>query len=31
MSFKRVGDIMIPLDDYPHLPHWFTCGKHLPS
>jgi len=29
MPFKRVGDIMIPLDDYPHLPHWFTLRQAL--
>lgn len=29
MSFKRVGDIMIPLDDYPHLPHWFSLRQAL--
>lgn len=29
MPFKRVGDIMIPLDNYPHLPHWFTLRQAL--
>jgi CBS-domain-containing membrane protein len=29
MPFKRVGDIMIPLDEYPHLPHWFTLRQAL--
>jgi CBS domain-containing protein len=29
MSFKRVGEIMIPLDEYPHLPHWFTLRQAL--
>jgi len=29
MPFKHVGDIMIPLDDYPHLPHWFTLRQAL--
>ena len=29
MAFKRVGEIMIPLDDYPHLPHWFTLRQAL--
>ncbi len=24
MEDKRVKDIMIPLDDYPHVPYWFT-------
>ena len=29
MAFKRVGDVMIPLDEYPHLPHWFTLRQAL--
>lgn len=29
MRFKCVGDIMIPLDEYPHLPHWFTLRQAL--
>lgn len=29
MPFKRVGDITIPLDEYPHLPHWFTLRQAL--
>ena len=29
MAFKSVGEIMIPLDDYPHLPHWFTLRQAL--
>jgi CBS-domain-containing membrane protein len=29
MAFKRVGDIMILLDKYPHLPHWFTIRQAL--
>jgi CBS-domain-containing membrane protein len=29
MSFKRVGDIMIRLEEYPHLPHWFTLRQAL--
>jgi CBS domain-containing protein len=29
MPFKRVGDIIIPLDVYPHLPHWFTLRQAL--
>jgi CBS-domain-containing membrane protein len=29
MEVKRVGDIMIPLDEYPHLPHWFTLRQAL--
>ena len=24
---KRAGDIMIPLDEYPHLPYWFTLRQ----
>ena len=27
MEMKRAGDIMIPLDDYPHLPYWFTLRQ----
>jgi len=29
MPFKRVGEIIIPLDRYPHLPHWFTLRQAL--
>jgi CBS-domain-containing membrane protein len=29
MAFKHVGDIMIPLGEYPHLPHWFTLRQAL--
>lgn len=29
MAFKRVGDLMIPLDEYPHIPHWFTLRQAL--
>jgi CBS domain-containing protein len=29
MPTKRVGDILIPLDDYPHLPHWFTLRQAM--
>jgi CBS-domain-containing membrane protein len=29
MAFKCVGQIMIPLDEYPHLPHWFTLRQAL--
>ena len=24
---KRAGEIMIPLDEYPHLPYWFTLRQ----
>ena len=27
MDMKRAGDIMIPLDEYPHLPYWFTLRQ----
>ncbi|MGW8321897.1 MAG: CBS domain-containing protein [Thermodesulfobacteriota bacterium] len=27
MEMKRAGDIMIPLDKYPHLPYWFTLRQ----
>jgi CBS domain-containing protein len=27
MEVKRAGDIMIPLDKYPHIPHWFTMQQ----
>jgi len=27
MEMKRAGDIMIPLDNYPHLPYWFTLRQ----
>jgi len=27
MVSKRAGDIMIPLDEYPHIPHWFTLRQ----
>lgn len=27
MELKRVGDIMIPLDRYPHIPYWFTLRQ----
>jgi predicted transcriptional regulator len=26
---KRAGDIMIPLDSYPHIPHWFTLRQAM--
>ena len=24
---KKVKDLMIPLEDYPHVPYWFTLGQ----
>lgn len=27
MHSKNAGDIMIPLDKYPHIPHWFTLRQ----
>lgn len=27
MACKRSGDMMIPLDKYPHIPHWFTLRQ----
>lgn len=27
MEMKRAGDIMIPLDNYPHIPYWFTLRQ----
>jgi len=27
METKRAGDIMIPLDEYPHIPYWFTLRQ----
>lgn len=29
MEFTRIGDIMIPLSSYPHLPHWFTLRQAM--
>jgi CBS domain-containing protein len=29
MEIARVKDVMIPLDQYPHVPHWFTIGQTL--
>lgn len=26
---KRAGDLMIPLDQYPHLPYWFTLRQAI--
>jgi len=27
MEMRRAGEIMIPLDEYPHLPYWFTLRQ----
>ncbi len=29
MEIKRVGEIMIPIDAYPHIPYWFTLRQAL--
>jgi len=29
MENKRVADIMIPLDSYPHIPYWFTLRQAI--
>lgn len=29
MTAKRAGEIMIPLDRYPHIPHWFTLRQAI--
>ncbi|MFC1561557.1 CBS domain-containing protein [candidate division KSB1 bacterium] len=29
MDIKKVSDIMIPLDAYPHVPYWFTLRQSL--
>ena len=29
MASKRAGDIMIPLDQYPHIPYWFTLRQAI--
>ena len=29
MNLYRAGDIMIPLNKYPHIPHWFTMRQAL--
>jgi len=29
MTSKRSGDLMIPLDQYPHIPHWFTLRQAI--
>ncbi len=27
MEMRRAGEIMIPLDEYPHIPYWFTLRQ----
>ena len=29
MQSQRAGDIMIPLQDYPHIPYWFTLRQAI--
>jgi len=29
MAFKQAGDLMIPLDEYPHIPYWFTLRQTI--
>jgi CBS domain-containing protein len=29
MEIRQAGDIMIPLDKYPHIPYWFTMRQAL--
>ncbi|MBI5117786.1 CBS domain-containing protein [Candidatus Poribacteria bacterium] len=29
MELKRAGNIMIPLDRYPHIPYWFTLRQAI--
>ena len=29
MEVKRAGDLMIPLDEYPHIPYWFTLRQTI--
>ncbi len=29
MDIKKVGDIMIPLDAYPHIPYWFSLRQAM--
>ena len=26
---KKVGELMIPLTDYPHIPYWFTIKQAI--
>lgn len=29
MEIKRAGEIMVPLDHYPHIPYWFTVRQAI--
>lgn len=29
MEFRQAGDLMIPLDMYPHIPYWFTLRQTI--
>jgi hypothetical protein len=29
MEMKRAGDLMVPLDSYPHIPYWFTLRQAI--
>lgn len=29
MEIKRAGDLMIPLDEYPHIPFWYSLRKAM--
>jgi predicted transcriptional regulator len=29
MKMTRAGDLMIPLEKYPHIPHWFTLKQAM--
>jgi len=29
MNIKKAGDVMIPLDSYPHIPFWFTLCQAM--
>jgi len=29
MEVKRAGDLMIPLDEYPHIPYWFSLRQTI--
>jgi len=29
MTSKQIGDIMIPLEKYPHIPYWFTLRQAI--
>jgi CBS domain-containing protein len=28
-NYKKVKDLMIPLEDYPHIPYWFTLRQAM--